>query len=350
MTRCRESTRRTLRHLAVALLLAACSARIQSREGTLQYEKLAMDPQRPSVAVLVPPDRQLSPVVQQLQNELGDEFNVVVTTLVEKRSSVEDVERAVLGCRAKAVVLLNNSTARLYRKWSGNVSSPPVSVILMASFVDQLQREIRNSVGIAYEAPAVTSFAGLRALGVPVARVGVVYRQSFHAYVEAQRKLSAVEKFPFVTQELGNEPTVRELKAALVRLKRAGVDAVWLPNDNALLSREMVAEAWIPYLERLELPLVVGVPSLIRDDTSIGTFAAIPDPEAMAIQAADLIYEIKDNSWSSEGYGVSLPLSVRSYVAPRLALRYGMDPEKLRDVDVVAGELGADALRGEARR
>jgi putative ABC transport system substrate-binding protein len=289
-------------------------------------------------------------VVQQLQNELGDEFNVVVTTLVEKRSSVDDIEKAVVGCRAKVVVLLNNSTARLYRKWSDKVALPPVSVILMASFVDQLQREIRNSVGIAYEAPAVTSFAGLRALGVAVGRVGVVYRKSFRAYVEAQRKLSAVEEFPFVTQELGNEPTVRELKAALVRLKRAGVDAVWLPNDNALLSREMVAEAWIPYLERLELPLVVGVPSLIRDDTSFGTFATIPDPEAMAIQAADLIFEIKDNSWSIAGYGVSLPLSVKSYVAPRLALRYGMDPEKLQNVDVVAGEAGADALREPARR
>jgi len=136
----------------------------------------------------------------------------------------------------------------------------------------------------------------------------------------------------------------------LVRLKRAGVDALWLPNDNALLSREMVVKAWSSYLERLELPLVVGVPSLIRDDTNFGTFAAIPDPEAMAIQAADLIYEIQDNDWSIDGYGVSLPLSVRSYVAPRLALRYGMDPEKLRDVDVVAGQVGTEALRQPVRR
>src|SRR6185436_9903712 len=101
MTLYRGITRRTLRQLAVALLLAACTTRIQSREGTLQYEKVAIDPQRPSVAVLAPPDKQLSSVVQQLQNELGDEFNVVVTTLVESRSSVEDVEKAVVGCKAK---------------------------------------------------------------------------------------------------------------------------------------------------------------------------------------------------------------------------------------------------------
>lgn len=330
---------------ALALLAVpawACSQRLASVSTPVTFDSGEIDPALHAVSVLVPPDEHLVPLVKQLQSELEGEVNVVVTPITEDTSSA-DVGRAITHAGAKAVILVNNSSARLYREWSRGQSSPPASIILLASFAERLQASIKNSAAIAYEVPAVTSLTGLRALGVKVTRAGVIYRQGFRAYVEAQRKLSEVEKIPFVTRELDDAPRVRDLKAAIVELSRAGVDVVWLPNDNALLSRQLVTKAWLPYLERYGLPVVVGVPSLVRADANFGTYAAIPDMEALAIQAADLLFQIMDHDWSVEGHGVSLPLSVKTYVAPQLGARYGMKQAKLQHVDVVVGQDGPHA-------
>ena len=58
------------------------------------------------------------------------------------------------------------------------------------------ERGVPNSVGIAYEVPAVTSFVGLRALGKPVNRVGVVYRKALAHYVSAQQGLAQGVRVP----------------------------------------------------------------------------------------------------------------------------------------------------------
>jgi len=293
----------------------------------------------PAITVLAPADAQLVPVVQQLRNELEEDYDVLVSALDPERDTVDTVAQIVAHDRPKAVVLLNNSTARIYRKWARGTASPPVSIILMASFAEELQPTIPNSVGIAYEVPAVTSFVGLRALGKAVNRVGVIYRKALAHYVGAQEGLAKVESISFVAEELPEQFEARDLKAALVRMKRAGVDALWLPNDNGLLTRLLVAKVWLPYLERLQLPVIVGVPSLVRADYAFGVYGAIPDPEALAIQAADLIIDLSQNGWSSEGQSVRLPLSAKTYVSAPLSRRFGVLGQRLQNVDVVVGQL-----------
>lgn len=338
---------------ALALLAApalACNRAPAGDRATAAFGSNAMRPDAPVVSVLVPADERLVPLIRQLRIELEGEVNVVVTPITEGATSSHDVGQAVTRVRAKAVILVNNSSARLYRDWSRSQASPPASIILLASFADRLQASIKNSTAIAYEVPAVTSLTGLRALGVKVTRAGVIYRKSFRDYVEDQRKLSEVEKIPFITRELDDAPHVRDLKAAIVELSRAGVDVVWLPNDNALLSRQLVSDAWLPYLERFKLPVVVGVPSLVRADANFGTYAAIPDMEALAIQATDVLLEIMDDDWSVQGHGVTLPLSVKTYVAPQLGQRYGMKQATLQNVDVVVGDEGLLTRGGKAER
>ncbi len=293
----------------------------------------------PAITVLAPADAQLVPVVQQLRNELEEDYDVLVTALDPERDTADTVAQIVAREQPKAVVLLNNSTARLYRKWARSTPSPPVSLILMASFAEELQPTIPNSVGIAYEVPAVTSFVGLRALGKAVNRVGVIYRKALAHYVGAQEALAKVESISFVEEQLPEQFEARDLKAALVRMKRAGVDALWLPNDNGLLTRLLVAKVWLPYLDRLQLPVIVGVPSLVRADHAFGVYGAIPDPEALAIQAADLLIDLSQNGWSSAGQSVRLPLSAKTYVSAPLSRRFGVLGQRLQNVDVVVGQL-----------
>ena len=324
--------------LALALL-AGCASAPSTHTPAVSFRNPQVRADVPAITVLAPADAQLVPVVQQLRNELEEDYDVLVSALDPERDTVDTVAQIVAHDRPKAVVLLNNSTARIYRKWARGTASPPVSIILMASFAEELQPTIPNSVGIAYEVPAVTSFVGLRALGKAVNRVGVIYRKALAHYVGAQEGLAKVESISFVAEELPEQFEARDLKAALVRMKRAGVDALWLPNDNGLLTRLLVAKVWLPYLERLQLPVIVGVPSLVRADYAFGVYGAIPDPEALAIQAADLIIDLSQNGWSSEGQSVRLPLSAKTYVSAPLSRRFGVLGQRLQNVDVVVGQL-----------
>lgn len=291
----------------------------------------------PVISVLAPDDPKLIPLIRPLWDELQEDFDVIVHPLRTDRDSAATVGGLLDVDRPRLVISINNSAAKLYRDWARRQAAPPVSLILMASFAHVLQRSVPNSLCIAYEVPAVTSFVGLRALGRPVNRVGVIYRKALAPYVRAQEELARVEHIGFHSEELPEGFEVRDLKAALIRTKQSGVDVLWLPNDNQLLSRQLVAKAWLPYLDRLELPVIVGVPSLVRADHAFGTYGAIPDPEALAVQAADLVFEIRDADWSIQGQRVRLPLSAKTYVSAPLGKRYGVIESRLQTVDVVVG-------------
>lgn len=323
------------------LLLGACTAASGSaRKNAAQPLAAPALPARrglPVVSVLAPDDPKLTPLIRPLEDELREDFDVVLHPLHAERDSAETVGSLLDIDQPRLVVVINNSAAKPYRDWARRQAAPPVSLILMASFADVLQRSVPNSLCIAYEVPAVTSFVGLRALGKPVNRVGVIYRKALAPYVHAQEQLARVERISFHSEELPEGFEMRDLKAALIRTKQNGVDVLWLPNDNQLLSRQLVAKAWLPYLDRLELPVIVGVPSLVRADHAFGTYGAIPDPEALAVQAADLVFEIRDADWAVQGQRVRLPLSAKTYLSAPLGRHYGVLESRLQTVDVVVG-------------
>ena len=341
-------TRGLLALLAVSL--AACSASsgqapVPSAAAALGTPIAAPRRGLPVVSILAPEDGQLAPLIRALGDELQDEFDVMVHSIHPAVDSAETVGTRVAADSPRLVVLLNNSAAKLYRSWARRQATPPASLILMASFADVLTRSIPNSLCIAYEVPAVTSFVGLRALGKPVNRVGVIYRKALAEHVRAQQDLARVERISFYTEELPEGFAMRELKAALIRTKEREVDVLWLPNDNELLTRQLVTKVWLPYLDRLELPVIVGVPSLVRADHAFGTYGAVPDPEALGVQAADLVFELRDADWAIEGQRVRLPLSAKTYLSAPLGKRYGVLDSRLQTVDVVVGDTATEEAR-----
>jgi hypothetical protein len=332
---------------ALCLALGACSSGSGAARGpgaVAALETTAATQRRglPVVSILAPEDAQLAPLIRPLRDELRDEFDVVVHAIRTDVDSSETIGARLAIDAPRLVVVINNSTAKLYRGWARGQAAPPVSLILMASFADVLTRSIPNSLCIAYEIPAVTSFVGLRALGKPVNRVGVIYRKALESHVRAQAELARVERISFYTEELSEGFAMHDLKAALIRTKEQKVDVLWLPNDNELLTRQLVTKVWLPYLDRLELPVIVGVPSLVRADHSFGTYGAIPDPEALGVQAADLVFEIRDNDYAIKGQRVRLPLSAKTYVSAPLGRRYGVNESRLSTVDVVVGLTSTD--------
>ncbi|WP_441288409.1 hypothetical protein ACSRUE_41675 [Sorangium sp. KYC3313] len=292
---------------------------------------------RPVISVIAPSDPQLDDMLRSLRVELSGEHRVIISLLRGEESGPDLVGRIVARDRPQAVVLVNNSTVLLYREWARTVPTPPVALILMASFAEELQRTVPNSVAISYEVPAVTAMVGLRTLGLDAHRVGVVYRQGFADHIARQETLMHVEKLTFVKEELSNKPRVQDLRAALVNLQRAKVDAIWLPNDNGLLSPRFLTNVWLPYVDRLGAPVVVAVRSLVNEHAEFGTFAAIPDTQALAVQAADLLYELADADWKLRSSGVRLPISVKRLVDVRLARRFGLNSSQFGQVDFLIG-------------
>jgi hypothetical protein len=173
-----------------------------------------------------------------------------------------------------------------------------------------------NATGIAYEVPLITVVTNLRRIvATPVDRVGVVYRSPLSGFVRRQQALARREQIRVIEQAVCAEPNASELKRAL-RLAKLQSDAIWLLNDDRLLGPSMIADGWLPGLnERPWRPVIVGAASLVSASKHFGTFAVLPDHTALGVQAANLIFEIKDRGWklpSTED--TQLPLSTTTTV------------------------------------
>ncbi len=80
----------------------------------------------------------------------------------------------------------------------------------------------------------------------------------------------------------------RDVRSALSELVDAGIDALWVPPDRAVLTtgayRSLAEEA-----RRRHLPLLVDTASMVEAG---GTFTMVPDPDGAARQATALVDQI----------------------------------------------------------
>lgn len=291
---------------------------------------------RPTLLVLRKSTTNMDTFVSGMIGELGADFHVVALE-VNKESTTSEIALALGKSKPSAVVLLDNPTVDLYRRYqeADPTAAYPPAIIAMALFVDQTASRLRNATGIAYEVPAVTSFVRLRAaVSTDVVRVGVLYRPLFASLVADQARLAAIEGFEIVPVALKKAPTVTAVRAGLRELHQSEVDALWILNDSGLLTRDLLIGAWLPLMKRNEIPVVVGVADLLRTNPPIGNFAVVPDHKSLGMQAADLIYELRDSGW---GIGVpQLPIAVETVLHRAFMEGHvGLKPGALDAVDQI---------------
>jgi ABC-type uncharacterized transport system substrate-binding protein len=252
--------------------------------------------------------------VHGMVGELEPDFNVAAL-VVARETTIDALGLAISQRKPDAIVVLDNPTAELYRLYQEANPSRiyPPAVIVMALFVEQTAARIRNATGIAYEVPAVTSLGRLRStITNPVIRVGVLHRPQFAEFVAAQARIASIEGFEIVPYEVPQKPGVGQVRKGLTTLDKLGVDALWVLNDNVLLTPEILVGAWLPMMRRLQKPVVVGVSSLLRTDPPVGSFAVLPDHESLGMQAAELIYELQDAEWAVARTPLQLPIAVET--------------------------------------
>ena len=106
-------------------------------------------------------------------------------------------------------------------------------------------------------------------------------------------------------------------------------------NDNGLIrDSAFLAESWRAELSDAKIPLLVGVPNLVDPAETLGTLAAVPDHEALGLQAANLIFDLADNDWNVAERAIELPLSVKTVVdVKQVRERFGLKLDALKHID-----------------
>lgn len=332
----------TMARLTVALLLltgAACATTGSggSASGT---DDLAVPnrPGAPSVLTLMPNSATAREAFRGLVEEMGEDVNFTFR-IVDKRTTPDQVARWVRSARPKAVVLMNNPSLRVYRRYQASAGSeareiPAVGVL--TSFLRESGRGMRSLGGVIYEVPLLTSIVNLRALvEEPVRRVGVLHRGIFGRFLEEQGRLAAAEGIEIVPLKI-EDVSVDGVRGGLRRLRdEMKVDAIWVLNDNRLLSRDLVRDAWLPALRSNETPVIVNVRSLLSADVDFGTFAVLPDHFALGTQAGQMLASIADRGWRlpSAG-GFEYPVAVRKVLHVGFAREHlALVEAELRAVD-----------------
>lgn len=301
------------------LALAACApAReaVSSRPNEVVFEDDERDPSVPTVLVFTASSAHTYSVWQSLREEISPDFSIV-TKAVDRALQPKEMARQISVLKPACVVLLGNVALNRYRRYQEQSPGPhPPALIAMASFLQEQSRLLSNITGIAYEVPGVTSFVNLRLLvDTRVHRAGVLYRGSFEHYVEDQRRLAKSEELELVAVEVRDRPSPEEIRRGLrTLLNYESVDAIWVLNDNILLTPELIAASWLPVLHAHPTPVVVGVRSLVDARLHFGSFGLLPDHAALGVQAANLVYRLEEEGWRTTGLPIEQPLSVRRVI------------------------------------
>ncbi len=328
-----------------ALALSACKASSRKSSKVTQVAPLTNPERRPDVPAILsfmPNTKDTKEVLQAVRDEVGEDYDVIAHQM-SKKMSIKDMDKLLAQHKPTAVILMNNPTVRLYKKYQASKPKGtkfPPAVILMSAFLEDIQGDIKNSTGISYEVPGVTTFVRLRTLlDKPIKRVGVIYRPRFENFIQKQRKLASMEKFEIVGHKMEGSPSAKKVKAAIKKLRKQGVNALWILNDNLMLKGAVVSKGWMPSLQKNPLPVIVGVGALVREGSSLGSFAILPDHAALGVQAASIIFELEEEEWDASERGVDLPISVRTVIQIDIARKYlAFKEESIDKVDKVIGK------------
>lgn len=243
--------------------------------------------------------------------ELENDFEIS-DFVIDKTVTPEMIASKVTTVTPQIVVLMNNTSVSAYKKYQATLPAeePKIpTVSLMAILVNDAIDGLQNATGIGYEIPIVTSSVNLRSIfgAEKINKIGIVSRPSFKPFVEENRAFCKNENITLVTKEVDNENIEANLPKELNSLIAEGVNALWVPVDNKLITKELLMNVWIPFLQKHSIPVIVGVKNLVDPKFGFGTFAVLPDHSALGSQAASLVNEIMNNNWKVETNGSTQP-------------------------------------------
>ena len=302
---------------------------------------LAQDAPRDTMLVLGPEEVNYQQAIQGIIDGAEQDFIVTHQIIDDQKTTYAGFSHYLDQHQPKLIVLLDNHAIEYFRRYQkeyqGQKPIPP-AIASMALFVRQSIRGLSNTVGISNEIPASTSFRKLReVIGKPVDRVGVIYREDTREVFERQKEYCAQEQIELVGYYVEDErlkDVTTSVKRGLRQLiKKDKVDAMWILNDNLLLTEDSLSRAWVDRLSKFRKPVVVGIRPFI-ENMPFGNFAVLPDYYGIGKQVAEMAIDIRDNDWYVESGDTAEPHSSQTFLRTRFARKYlDLDEEKLQTID-----------------
>jgi hypothetical protein len=316
---------------AAASLLAFLPLLLSSASSPLAKERLL---------VFRPEGRDFAEVVRGMDREIREDFEIGERTLASG-AGVKDMAEPLRQISPRLVILMDNRVIDLYKRYQASLpdSAPPVpSISLMAASLDHEINGLKLATGIAYEIPILTSAVNLRSiLKRPLPQIGIVHRDFLAGFVAGNREYCRREGMALTAVALRNQEAdfVKAVRRALRTLFEEGkVDALWVPNDFALLTPELLRQVWIPMLNRYRKPVIVGVEALAQPGLGFGTLAVLPDHLELGRQLSEMILEVSASGFSVPAGTVRQPLSIIKVVNLAQARKImGLGRERLGSVD-----------------
>ena len=272
----------------------------------------------PRIVVFTPDGEIFNQTIQGMNNEFEGAYSLK-TIPISKESTVESIEETVTSASPKAIVLMGNGAIKLYKVYV--TTHPKINkcipvMALLASQVEKATNGLKNVNGIAYETPMVTALVNFRAIfEMQLDNVGVIYRDVYKKFVMLHSEYCKKEEITIKSILVGNDASKhkREIRKALNQLVlKDKVDAFWIPNDNYLLTPDLLVKIWIPTFLKHNIPVIVGVEALVKPEIRFGTYAVIPEPVAMGEQAAQIIFDLEESEWKFAAKEIFPAISVYS--------------------------------------
>jgi ABC-type uncharacterized transport system substrate-binding protein len=255
-------------------------------------------------------------VLKGISDDIEGEISLI-ELVINDNSSVDDINKMFTQYNPRLVILMGNKAVNLYSDFQENnnkIKFPP-AIAMAALFIDEFTKKITNFTAIRYEIPVVTSAVTMRSvLSKPVKKIGVIYRSWMKDTIEENKRYCRAEGIELVGIELPNKilNVSSTVKSALKTLSKK-VDAIWIVNDNGLLTRNALTKAWLPLRKHSKLPAIVGIKQFITR-IPLGSFAVIPDNYGLGAQAAGVIFDIIENNWILENTKILQPVSVKKFM------------------------------------
>lgn len=257
-------------------------------------------------------------IVQDIDGELG------IVHLKGPTLTSDAMMKAYEKYQPKVIVAMGNRTLKAYNTFQKGLVSKPALIIVAALDAGKYVDYFENSTAIAYEIPAITGLLTYRELSKgAIETFGIIGRQQYEPYLKKNIAYTQQEKFKAKYQLLDKKPDVKSLQRALKKLK--GVDILWITNDTALLTAEMITGAWAPFVKANKIPVMVGAESLLSPELKLGSFGVFPDHLGLGAQTASRIFEIIDSDYSTEDMDIEQPIVVKQYLNTSLSTARGQD-------------------------
>jgi len=154
----RTADRSLPRVLALCLVFVGCATAGPGAAGSGPVASALQDPAPrpglPAILIAMPSSPDFVDVRRTLVAEVQKDFNVS-TLLVTRETSVAEIAGAIDRVHPVCAVLMNNATLNLFQAYEAAHKAEPAlpTVVVMASFLDEVRVQLRRATGISYEVP-----------------------------------------------------------------------------------------------------------------------------------------------------------------------------------------------------